>query len=719
MKNGKLALAVTLLACAVAVALVLGAATGSARTHKQSKVFKVAWIYVGPHNDAGWSQAHDVGRLYVQKKLGSKVQTTYKQNIALGPQLKQTVAGLVRDGYSMIFGTSYGYFDKKLAAKYPSVKFEQATGTQTAKNLSEYFGAAEDTIFLSGMAAGAATKKGILGYVVAYPIPEVIRHANAFALGAQLMHPGAKEKKAAESLVSAGADVLGQNVDSPATGTFAESKHIPWVGYDSNAKRYAPKSWLTASVYNWGPYYLRRVKAAMNGTWKSGFYYGSIKDGFTTLAPYGPKVSKTTKAAIAKKMKTIKNGSFYEFTGPLYDQPLRHELARPGRDRQPQGLTNGGRRRPDRVRPEGRRRRPSASSRADAGDHQAVPRRRRERRSRFRGGRRRGARAARRERRRQEHALQHPDRALPARRGRDLPLRAAGRVPRAARCARGGDRHGPPALPARRAVHRRGERRPRRPPRRGPRVPASPPRNRAARRRALEAVRARRRAARPDLAALARRAAARRDPEGALPRGARPHPRRADRRPHAAGGRGALRDAARDGRRRPDGDLHLAQAARGEGGCRPRHRPARRADDRDRGRGRGDAALARRAHGRARACRRRRGGCRPYARPRRPRARERVGGRRPRRRGGGGGLARGARRGDRRRRRCGRDRPARARGSRRGDPPADRGRGPRRREDAAPRRSARGDRRRGRLRAGGPARDGRRPEHQHLLQLPP
>jgi basic membrane protein A and related proteins len=334
MKNRKLALAVTLLACAGAAALALGAATGSARTHKQSAAFKVAWIYVGPHNDAGWSQAHDQGRLYVQKKLGSKVQTTYKQNIALGPQLQQTVAGLVRDGYKLIFGTSYGYFDKKLAAKYPNVLFEQATGTDRAKNLAEYFGAAEDTVYLSGMAAGAATKKGTIGYVVAYPIPEVIRHANAFALGAQLMHPGvkvklvwtnswfdpAKEKKAAESLVSAGADVLGQNVDSPATGTFAESKKIPWVGYDSNARRYAPKSWLTASVYNWGPYYLRRVKAAMNGTWKSGFYYGSIKDGFTTLAPYGPKVSKKTKAAIAKKMKAIKNGSFYEFTGPLYDQ---------------------------------------------------------------------------------------------------------------------------------------------------------------------------------------------------------------------------------------------------------------------------------------------------------------------------------------------------------------------------------------------------------------
>ena len=133
--------------------------------------------------------------------------------------------------------------------------FEQATGTDTSKNLSEYFGAAEDTVFLSGMAAGAASKSGNIGYVVAFPIPEVIRHANAFALGAQLTHPGAKvhlvwtnswydptkEKKAAQSLVSQGADVLGQNVDSPATGQFAESQGIGWVGYDSDAKSFAPK----------------------------------------------------------------------------------------------------------------------------------------------------------------------------------------------------------------------------------------------------------------------------------------------------------------------------------------------------------------------------------------------------------------------------------------------------------------------------------------------
>jgi basic membrane lipoprotein Med (substrate-binding protein (PBP1-ABC) superfamily) len=329
MKRTKIALAALLLT--ITVAALVAATAGSA---KRTDVFKVAWIYVGPHNDAGWSQAHDDGRLAVQKAFGSKVQTTYKENIAPGPQLQQTVASLVQQGYKMIFGTSYGFFDKKLVAKYPDVLFEQATGTDTAKNLSEYFGAGEDTIFLSGMAAGAASKSGKLGLVVAFPIPEVIRHTNAFTLGAQLMHPGAtvrlvwtlnwfdpaKEKKAAESLVSAGADVLGQNVDSPATGQLAQSKGIPWVGYDSNAQKFAPTSWLTAALYDWGVYYVKRVKQAMAGTWKSGFYYGGLNDGFTGLAPFGPKVSASTKAKIAAKMQAMKSGSFNVFSGPLYDQ---------------------------------------------------------------------------------------------------------------------------------------------------------------------------------------------------------------------------------------------------------------------------------------------------------------------------------------------------------------------------------------------------------------
>ena len=135
-----------------------------------------------------------------------------------------------------------------------------------------------------------------------------------------MVRPG-KEKKAAESLVTSwGADTLGQNVDSPAAGQYAQSKGLPWVGYDANAKKFAPTSWQTAAVYNWGPYYLTRVKAAMDGTWKSGFYYGNIKDGFTDIAPYGPNVSAATKAKIAAKRTQIINGTFNVFAGPLYDQ---------------------------------------------------------------------------------------------------------------------------------------------------------------------------------------------------------------------------------------------------------------------------------------------------------------------------------------------------------------------------------------------------------------
>jgi basic membrane protein A and related proteins len=337
MRKTKMALAALLVTIAT-VALV-AATAGSA---KRTAAFKVAWIYVGPHNDNGWSQAHDAGRLAVEKALGSAVQTTYKEIIAPGPQLQQTVASLVQQGYKMIFGTSYGYFDKTLAAKYPDVKFEQATGTDIAPNLSEYFGAGEDTIYLSGMAAGAASKSGKLGLVVAFPIPEVIRHSNAFTLGAQATHPGAtvqlvwtnnwfdpaKEKKAAESLVSAGADVLGQNVDSPATGQLAESKGVGWVGYDSNAQKFAPKAWLTAATYDWGVYYVKRVKEAIAGTWKSGFYYGGIKDGFTGLAPFGAGVSAATKAKIAAKMKAMENGSFNVFAGPLYDQNGKLRVAK-------------------------------------------------------------------------------------------------------------------------------------------------------------------------------------------------------------------------------------------------------------------------------------------------------------------------------------------------------------------------------------------------------
>src|SRR4051794_15549457 len=343
MKNRKWVLGALILCLAGATAAL--ASLAAAKPAKHAAVFKVAWIYPGPHNDGGWSQAHDAGRLYVQKMLGDKVQTTYKENVFSNASVPQIVAGLVRDGYNMIFGTSFGMFELgqngQLYAKYPKVLFEQATGLQVKPNQAEYFGAGEDTIYLSGMAAGAATKKGVIGYVVPYGIPEVVRHLNAFTLGAQATHPGVKvrivwtnawfsppkETSAAKALASAGADVLGQNVDSPAAGVFAEKAGIPWVGYDSDAKKFAPKQWLTASTYDWGKYYVRRIQAAMNGTWKPGFYYGSIKDGFTGLAPYGPRVSAKTKAAIAKKKAAFSSGKSHAFCGAIYDQSGKVKVA--------------------------------------------------------------------------------------------------------------------------------------------------------------------------------------------------------------------------------------------------------------------------------------------------------------------------------------------------------------------------------------------------------
>jgi basic membrane lipoprotein Med (substrate-binding protein (PBP1-ABC) superfamily) len=328
----KLAGAGLVLALATA-ALVLTAA-GAAKPEQEP--FKAAWIYVGPHNDGGWSQAHDAGRLKVQKALGSRIRTTYKENVPEGPQVAQVIESLIRDGNKMIFATSFGFQTAMVAAakKHPDVYFEMATGTTVLKNMAEYFGASEEAIYLSGMAAGAATKRGTIGYVVPFAIPEVIRHANAFVLGAQAMRPNAKvrlvwtnswfdpkkERQAAESLVAAGSDVIGQNVDSPSAGQYAESKKIPWVGYNSDSRKFAPTSWLTAALYDWGVYYVPRVRAAMNGTWKTGFYYGSMKDGFIKLAPFGKRVTAKTRAAINARKAAIIKGTFNEFAGPLYDQ---------------------------------------------------------------------------------------------------------------------------------------------------------------------------------------------------------------------------------------------------------------------------------------------------------------------------------------------------------------------------------------------------------------
>lgn len=342
MSSSRKGLAAALAATGV-VAISAAGAVGAAKQAHADPI-KAAWIYVGPRTDGGWSQAHDAGRLYVEKKLGSKVKTTFKESVPEDSQITQVIEGLVRDGNKIIFATSFGYHTAMVdaAKKHPDVYFEQATAFEQAPNLAQYFGAGEESIYLSGMAAGAATKSNTIGYIVPFPIPEVVRHANAFALGAQSVNPKAKvniiwtkswfdppkERKAAEGLIGAGADVIGQNVDSPSAGVVAEKKGVPWVGYDSDARKSAPNSWLTAAVYNWGPYYARRVQAAIDGSWKTGVYYGNIKDGFTNIAPFGKKVSPAIRAKINAKRAAIiagKPNSIY--TGPIRDQAGKIRIA--------------------------------------------------------------------------------------------------------------------------------------------------------------------------------------------------------------------------------------------------------------------------------------------------------------------------------------------------------------------------------------------------------
>ncbi len=309
---------------------------GSGSGSKSSEVLKVAFVYVGPIGDAGWTKKHDDGRKELEQALGDKVETTYLESVPEGAQSQRVFEDLARKGNKLIFGTSFGYMDPMLAAakKYPDTVFMHATGFKTSKNMGTYFGAAEEARYLTGIAAGKATKNGKIGYVAAFPIPEVLRGINAFTLGARSVRPDATvqvawtstwfgpdtEKQAAESLLAAGVDVVSQHQDTPATGEAAEAANAKWAGYNDDMSKFAPNAWLTAPTWDWGPFYIKTAKQVLDGTWKTEQYYGDMADGLVNLAPFGPSVDDATKQLIAEKTAAIKDGSFKPFTGPIKDQ---------------------------------------------------------------------------------------------------------------------------------------------------------------------------------------------------------------------------------------------------------------------------------------------------------------------------------------------------------------------------------------------------------------
>jgi basic membrane protein A and related proteins len=306
---------------------------------------KAAWVYVGPTNDGGWTQAHDEGRQAVQEHFGDAVETTYKENVPEGPEVAQALEDLIADGNTVIFGTSFGFQDAfvEVAAAHPDVCFEFATGYMTSDNMAQFYGAAEDTDYLAGMAAGAASATGNLGYLASFPIPEVVRGANAWTMGARAMNPEAtvkvvwlntwfdpaKEKQAAEALIAEGVDVLGQKgVDSPATGDAAlAAAGVLWTGYNTDQSANYPSVWLTATTYHWDVYEIPRIQQVLDGTWTTGNYYGSLADGFVKLAPYGESVSAETRAAIDARLEELKAAPGSQFVGPIKDNQGNEVLA--------------------------------------------------------------------------------------------------------------------------------------------------------------------------------------------------------------------------------------------------------------------------------------------------------------------------------------------------------------------------------------------------------
>ena len=297
---------------------------------------KAAWIYVGPITDGGWTQAHHEGYKAAVAEFGDKLVATYKENVPEGPEVAATIDQLVKDGNNIIFGTSFGFQDAfyESAAKYPNVCFEMETGYKFQNNMSEAYGAGEDTDYLAGIAAGAASKSGKVGAVMPFAIPEVIRGLNAFTLGVRKSNPKAtvqvqwtstwfdpaKERQAAESLLSAGIDTLWSAQDSPAAGEAAQAKGAFWVGYDSDQSANFADIWLTATTYHWAVYEVPRIQAAMDGKWIAGDYYGGLDDGFVSLATFGKNVSADTQKIIADEAEKLKTNKGAQFTGPINKQ---------------------------------------------------------------------------------------------------------------------------------------------------------------------------------------------------------------------------------------------------------------------------------------------------------------------------------------------------------------------------------------------------------------
>ncbi|SON56478.1 Purine-binding protein precursor [Hartmannibacter diazotrophicus] len=296
---------------------------------------KACWVYTGPIGDFGYSYQHDQGRLSVEKEFGDKVETAYVENVAEGPDAERVFERFAREGCGLIFGTSFGFMDPelKVAKKHPDVKFEHATGYKMADNMAIYNARFYEGRYIIGQIAAKMSKSGTAGYIVSFPIPEVVMGINAFMLGAQSVNPDfkvkiiwvnswfdpGKEADAAKALFDQGADIITQHTDSTAALQVAEERGLLGFGQSSDMIKFAPKAQLTSIVDDWGPYYISRVKEALDGTWKATDTWDGIKEGAVHMADY-TNMPDDVKAMAEETEKKIASGELHPFTGPIYNQ---------------------------------------------------------------------------------------------------------------------------------------------------------------------------------------------------------------------------------------------------------------------------------------------------------------------------------------------------------------------------------------------------------------
>lgn len=320
----------------IVASMVLALFSGCSSDKDDSKdgVTTVGFIYVGPVGDGGWTYAHNEGKEYLENELG--VKTIIKESVPETQEVETEIRNMIDQGASIIFATSFGYMEhvERVSKDFPEVTFFHCSGYMQTENMANYFGRMYEARYLSGIVAGLKTESNKIGYVAAMNIPEVIRGINAFTLGAQSVNPDvqvevvwtntwydpAKEKDAAIALLDKGADVIAQHQDTAGPQQAAEEKGKFSVGYNTDMKDMAPGAYMTAPIWNWGPYYAEQVKNVLDGNFKAHAYWGGLESGTIELAPLTALAPEGAQALVDQATNDIISGNLFVFEGPIKGQ---------------------------------------------------------------------------------------------------------------------------------------------------------------------------------------------------------------------------------------------------------------------------------------------------------------------------------------------------------------------------------------------------------------